>query len=107
MLSLEPVGYCPVCQKPRKVPRNQLGEFAPIDSCTCRKKQGSFGAYVDDLYAGVDLGKDDVREVLMVLCALLGRAQAAILTGDRKGLREALAQLSAIVWRLGEELEAA
>lgn len=107
MLSFEPVGHCPVCQKTRKAPRNQLGAFAPMDLCTCRKKQSAFGAYVSKLYAEVDLGKDDTREVLMVLCALLGRAQSSILTGDRKGLRESLAQLSAIVWRLGEALEAA
>jgi hypothetical protein len=89
----------------RKKPRNQLGDFAPIDTCVCRKGQGTFGAYVDRLYAHVDLGKDDTREVLMVLCTLLGRAQGAVLVGDRKALREALAQLSAIVWRLGESLE--
>ncbi len=107
MLSLHPVGHCPVCQKMRKKPRNQLGDFAPLDTCTCRKKQGAFGAYVEQLHAQVDLGKDDTREVLMVLCALLGKAQGSLLVGDRKAVREALAQLSAIVWRLGESLEVA
>lgn len=107
MLSSERVGHCPVCRRDRVRHANGLGVFDPVDECNCRKTQGTFGRYVDALHDNVDLTRDDAREVLMVLCGLLGKAQSSVLSGDRAGLREALGQLTAIGWRLGEALEEA
>lgn len=55
-------------------------------------------------HASADVTGEDATEVVLLLGTLLGRAQAAILSGNRESLRKHLIQLTALGWKLGDEL---
>lgn len=55
-------------------------------------------------YERADVEDEDASEVMLLLGTILGRAQAAILNGDKSTLRAHLVELAALGWKLGDEL---
>ena len=107
MLNLIQSGACKKCESPivyvsYAAPGTRP---TPIKTCSCKsRKRGAFEREVRAQLAAADVARDDATEVMLVLGAILGRAQAAILNGDRAKLREHLVELTALGWKLGDDL---
>lgn len=109
MLSLIQTGSCRACGKPILVPSFGDPRTAPkvFEPCGCKPKATRRTAFEKELracYATADVEDEDASEVLLVLGTILGRAQGAVLNGDKAKLREHLVQLAALGWKLGDEL---
>lgn len=108
MLNLIPFGDCPTCSASIMFPVFASPDAAPepVKLCSC-KPQGrrtKFEREVRASYALADVEGDDATEVMLVLGTVFGRAQAAILKGDKVKLRAQLVKLTALCWKLGDEL---
>ena len=112
MLNLIQCGSCTTCQTPIVFPSFSPPHVQPkpIKLCGCKersKKRSKKSAFEKELratYARAEVSGEDASEVMLVLGTILGRAQAAILKGDRAKLRKHLVQLTALGWKLGDEL---
>lgn len=101
-------GNCPACHTPTVYPSftGTAQAPTPIKLCNCKrtKKRKSFEKEMRVCHASADVTGEDATEVVLLLGTLLGRAQAAILSGNRESLRKHLIQLTALGWKLGDEL---
>lgn len=108
MLNLIQCDSCTTCQTPIVFPSFSPPHVQPkpIKLCDCKKrsKKSAFEKELRATYARAEVSDEDASEVMLVLGTILGRAQAAILKGDRAKLRKHLVQLTALGWKLGDEL---
>lgn len=108
MLNLIQCGSCATCQTPIVFPSFAHPAEAPkpIKLCDCKKRsrKSAFEKDIRSTYARAEVEGEDASEVMLVLGTILGRAQAAILKGDRGKLRKHLVELVALGWKLGDEL---
>lgn len=110
MLRLIPFGRCPSCKKSTYLPTYSApgSKPEPIKVCDCKpatnKKRKEFEKELRTCYANATVSGDDVSEVLLLMGMVLGRAQGALLSGNRKTLRENLIQLAALSWKLGGDI---
>ena len=91
--------HCAVCNI-------NIKHFDPFKACTCTEegKRKAFETELRETYASAEVGDADASEILLLLGTVLGRAQASVLNGDRVSLRRNLVELTALSWKLGDDL---
>lgn len=108
VLNLIQCGSCETCKTPIVFPSFAHPNDAPkpIKLCDCKRpgKRKAFEKAMRACYARADVEDEDASEVVLLLGTILGRAQAAVLNGDKAKLRKHLVQLVALGWKLGDEL---
>lgn len=110
MLRLIQFGRCSTCKTPTYLPTYAAPGHTPepIKVCACKpatsKRRKEFEKELRACHANATVTGDDASEVLLLMGTVLGRAQGAILSGDRKILRENLIQLAALSWKLGGDI---
>jgi hypothetical protein len=110
VLRLIQFGRCSVCKTPTYLPTYAAPGPAPkpIKVCACKptssKRRKEFEKELRVCHANATITGDDASEVLLLMGMVLGRAQGAVLSGDRKLLREKLLQLAALSWKLGGDI---